>query len=60
MSDLNQMEINAIRECVSSCITNSCKLSSYASKVCDPELKEMFKSNSLKAEQTAQKLIQIL
>ncbi len=60
MSDLNQVEINAIRECVSGFITNSSKLSSYSNKVNEPELKEMFKNASFKAEQMAQKLIQLL
>ncbi|WP_250277507.1 hypothetical protein [[Clostridium] colinum] len=60
MSNLNQMEINSIRECVSNSITMSSKLSCYANKACDSELKEMFKSSSIKAEQSAQKLIQLL
>ncbi|WP_317367847.1 hypothetical protein [uncultured Tyzzerella sp.] len=60
MSNLNQMEINAIRECVSNHITIASKLSCYATKACEPELKEMFKSSSLKAEQSAQKLVQLL
>ncbi len=60
MSNLNQMEINAIRECVSNNITISSKLSCYATKACEPELKEMFKNSSIKAEKSAQKLIQLL
>ncbi len=60
MSNLNQMEINAIRECVSNHITMSSKLSCYATKACESELKEMFKNSSISAEQSAQKLIQLL
>ncbi len=60
MSNLTQMEINAIRECVSTNIAISSKLSSYANKASEPELKEMFKNSSLKSEQYAQKLLHLL
>lgn len=60
MSNLTQIEVNAIRECVCSSITSSSKLSSYATKASDAEIKDIFKSSSISAEQTAQKLIQLL
>lgn len=60
MASLNQMELNSIRECVSNHITMASKLSAYATKVTDSELKQMFKSASTEATQNAQKLIQML
>ena len=60
MSNFTQMELNSIRECVTSGLTTSSKLSSYANKACDTELKELFKSSSTKAEESAKKLIQLL
>lgn len=60
MSNLSQVEVNSIRECVCNHITISSKLGCYANKVSDSELKEMFKTSSVKAEQAAQKLIQLL
>lgn len=60
MPNLNQMELNSIRECVASHITMSSKFSSYASKVTDPEIKQMFKNAANQAEQSANKLTNML
>lgn len=60
MLNLNQMELNSIRECVSSHITIASKFSSYANKVSDPEIKQMFKNSATQAEQSANKLTQML
>lgn len=60
MPNLNQMELNSIRECVCSHITMSAKFSSYANKVTDPEIKQMFKNAATQSEQAANKLTQML
>lgn len=60
MSNFNEMELNSIKDCVFSNITMSAKLSSYANKVSDSELKQMFKNNSTQKEHSANKLTQML
>lgn len=60
MSNLNEMELNSIRECVLSHITMSSKLLSYSNKVTDPGIKQMLKNASTQAEQSANKLTQML
>lgn len=60
MSNLNQIETNAIRECVTHNISLCSKLSCYANKACEPDIKDLFKNFGTKTEQGLQKLIQIL
>ena len=60
MSQLNQMELNSIREIVSGHITSAAKLSAYANQCKDSKVKQMLQSASTQAEQGAQKLIQML
>lgn len=60
LSNLTQVEINSIRESVCAHITVSSKLSSYANKISDSDIKQMFKTASTKADDTANKLIQML
>ncbi len=60
MSNLNQIELNFIRECVSNNITVYSKFSSYANKISDIEVKQMLKNAAIQAEQNANKLIQLL
>lgn len=60
MANLTQMEMNSIRESVCAHITMSNKLSSYANKVNDSEVKQMFKNASTHAEESAEKLLQML
>lgn len=57
---LNQMELNSIREIVSGHQTNAAKLSTYANQCKDQQIKQMFQNASMQAEQSAQKLIQML
>lgn len=60
MDKVSQMDLNSIREFVSCHVSTSAKLSSYASRINDPELKQMIKNAASQAEQDAQKLIQML
>lgn len=60
MPQLNQMELNSIRETVSSHQAMSAKFSAYANQCKDPQIKQMFQNASVQAEQSAQKLIQML
>ena len=60
MSNLTQMEVNFIRESVSSHQTVSTKLANYASQVSDPQIKKMFETASDEAKKSAQTLISML
>jgi len=60
MPELKQSELNWIREAVSAHNMTSCKLSSYASQVQDPQIKQMLTKASTDAKQAAQNLIQML
>lgn len=60
MSQLSDVELNFIREMVSGHITTSAKLSTYANQCKDAKVKQMFQSSAKKAEEGAQKLIDML
>ena len=60
MANVNLSELNSIRECVTSHQTVASKLSDYASKCNDPQIKQMFSQASSQATQAAQKLTQML
>jgi len=60
MANVNLQELNSIRECVGSHQTTSAKLSEYANKCTDPQVKQMFSQASTQAAQAAQKLTQML
>lgn len=60
MTQLNQMEANSIREIVECHQTTSSKLSTYAQQCEDAQVKQMFEQASQEAEQSIQKLTQML
>lgn len=60
MANLSQMEFNAIREVTTCHINASNKLSEYAEKCIDTQVKQMFQKASMDAKQSAQKLSQML
>ncbi len=60
MTNLSQSELNSIREVVTGHQTMACKLKSFANQVQDAQIKQMFSKASQDAQQSAQKLIQML
>jgi len=60
MANVNLQELNSIRECVGAHQTTAAKLSDFASKCSDPQVKQMFSQASSQATQAAQKLTQML
>ncbi|MBE6012389.1 hypothetical protein [Anaeropeptidivorans aminofermentans] len=60
MTNLNQMELNAIREVVGNHITSAAKLMEYAERCQDPQIKQMFHQSSMDAAKNAQDLINML
>lgn len=60
MPQLTQPEINFIRETVSGHITTADKLKQYSNQCTDTKIKQMFQTASTQAEQSAQKLIDML
>jgi hypothetical protein len=60
MANLNQSELNTIRELVTCHHTTASKLSAYAEQCNDAGIKQMFSQASQKARQSAQNLIQML
>ncbi len=58
--ELTQVELNNIREIVSSCITTADKMKAYAANCNDRQLKQMFSDSAAKSQQDAEKLIQML
>ena len=57
---LTQMELSSIREVASCHQTVSSKLSAYANQCTDPHIKQMFQKASTDAQNSAQKLIDML
>lgn len=60
MSQLNQMEVNSIREIVECHQTTAAKLEDYAKQCDDARIKQMFEQASQEAKQSCQKLTQML
>lgn len=60
MTNLTQSELNSIREVVTGHQTMACKLKSFSGQVQDAQIKQMFTKASQDAQQSAQKLIQML
>ena len=60
MSNLSQMEFNAIREIASGHITVAAKLNEYAGKCTDPQIKQMFQKAAQDATKSAQTLANML
>lgn len=60
MAQLSQMEVNSIREVVTGHQMMASKLGSYAKTCNDSQIKQMFEKASTEAQQSAQKLIQML
>jgi len=60
MAQLNQMELNSIREIVAGHQTMAAKLTDYASKCQDTQIKQMFEQASQEANKSAQNLLQML
>lgn len=57
---LNQMEVNSIREIVECHQTTATKLSDYAQQCEDARIKQMFEQAATEAQQSCQKLTQML
>jgi len=60
MSNLNQSELNSIREMVGGHQTAACKLEDYANMCTDPNIKQMFSQGSKDAKKNAQDLINMI
>jgi len=60
MAKLNQMELNSIREVVTSHQMAANKLTDYAGQCQDPQIKQMFTTAANDARKSAQQLIQML
>lgn len=60
MVNLTQVEVNFIREVVTSHQTMASKLSNYANQCQDSNIKQMFSQASQQAQKSAQNLIQML
>ena len=60
MANLNQMELNSIREVVGCHITVASKLGAYANQCQDPQIKQMFTQAATEAQKGAHKLVQML
>jgi len=60
MSNLNQSELNSIREVVGGHQTSACKLEDYANMCTDPNIKQMFSQGSKDAKKNAQDLINMI
>ena len=60
MAKLNQMELNSIREVVTSHQMCESKLTAYASQCNDPQIKQMFTQAANEAKKSAQTLIQMI
>lgn len=60
MSQLNQMEANSIREIVEAHQTTAAKLNTYAQQCQDAQVKQMFEQAAQDAQQSCQKLTQML
>ena len=60
MPNLSQVEINSIREVVSSHQMMSSKLSTYANQCQDQQIKQMFQQAATEANKSAHNLIQML
>ena len=60
MAGLSQMEFNSIREIAGGHVTCAHKLSEYASKCTDPQIKQMFQKASQDATKSAQTLAGML
>jgi len=60
MANLNQSELNSIRESVMGHQTMASKLKDYASQCQDTKIKQMFTQASQDAEKGAQNLLQML
>lgn len=58
--EFTQVELNNIREIVSGCISSADKLRTYANSCSDKQLKQTFAENAAKAQQDAEKLINML
>ena len=60
MSNLSQVELSSIRECVGGHVTTAHKLNDYAQKCTDPQIKQMFTKAATDAMNAAQKLAGML
>ena len=60
MAQLTQVELNSIREIVMGHQTMSSKLSDYAQKCQDPQIKQMFEQASQEAQKSSQNLLNML
>lgn len=60
MAQLTQVELNSIREVVMGHQTIASKLSEYAQKCQDAEIKKMFEQASQEAAKSSQNLLQML
>ena len=60
MAQLNQMELQHLRELIGSHDTAYQKLSTYAQQATDPQIKQMFQKSAQDAQNTKQKLLSML
>jgi len=60
MAQLNQLELQHLRELISAHDTAYQKLSTYAQQATDPQLKQMFQQSAQDAQNTKQKLLSLL
>jgi hypothetical protein len=60
MAQLNQMEVQSIRECVGSHRTIAAKLNDYSEKCTDSQVKQMFSKAAQDAANSANQLLQLL
>jgi len=60
MAQLNQMELQNLRELIAAHDTAYQKLSTYAQQATDPQIKQMFQKSAQDAQNTKQKLLSML
>ena len=60
MVQLNQMELQNLRELIGAHDTAYQKLSAYAQQATDPQIKQMFQRSAQDAQNTKQKLLSML
>ncbi len=60
MAQLNQLEVQHLRELINAHDTAYQKLSNYAQQATDPQIKQMFQQSAQDAQNTKQKLLSLL
>jgi hypothetical protein len=60
MAQINELELQNLRELIGAHRTESAKLRTYAQQCNDPQVKQLFEQGARSAESTVQKLISFL